>query len=119
MAAVSVMRIALRTRSDSLGPRDSTTTTMPSSPPCSQDGFARVCLKGVARRLVERRGKNGAFRWVSLGRPRPCGVESMRADGAELERQPLAGNLARVDLREPEGLHASRAELREQVLQTS
>ena len=46
-------------------------------------------------------------------------VEELPAGGAEPERlQPLLGDLGRVDLREPEGLHASRAELREQVPQT-
>ena len=43
----------------------------------------------------------------------------MPAGGPETERlQPLLRDLGRVDLREPEGLHASRAELREQLLQT-
>jgi hypothetical protein len=42
----------------------------------------------------------------------------MPAGGAEAERlQPLLRNLGRVDLREPEGLHASRAKLREQLFQ--
>src|SRR5688500_4222796 len=43
----------------------------------------------------------------------------MPAGGAETERlQPRLRDLSLVDLREPEGLEASRAELREQSLQT-
>ena len=43
----------------------------------------------------------------------------MPVGGAETERrQPLLRELGRVDLREPEGLHASRTELKEQLLQT-
>src|SRR5262245_52929430 len=42
----------------------------------------------------------------------------MPAGGAEAEGlQPFLGDLGRVDLREPEGLHSSRAKLREQLLQ--
>src|SRR5262245_47082668 len=43
----------------------------------------------------------------------------MPAGGAETERlQPLLRDLGRMDLREPDGLHALRAESREQLLQT-
>src|SRR5687767_7078034 len=43
----------------------------------------------------------------------------MLAGGAETERlDPLLRDLGRVDLREPEGLRASRAEPREQLRQT-
>ena len=51
--------------------------------------------------------------------PRLRCVEQMPAGGAETERlQELLRDLRRVDLREPEGPHALRAESREQLLQT-
>src|SRR5918995_455122 len=50
-----------------------------------------------------------------LFRPRPCSVESMPAGGAEPERlQTLFRDLRRVDLRELEATHASRAKSRQQ-----
>ncbi len=61
--------------------------------------------------------------FLSSGEPlvgsRPGCVESMPARGAETERlHPVRRDLGRVDLREPEGPHALRAELKEQLLQT-
>src|SRR5918995_2238127 len=54
-----------------------------------------------------------------LFRPRPCSVEAMPAGGAEPERlQTLFRDLRRVDLRELEATHSSRAKSRQQLHQT-
>src|SRR5437762_9871217 len=70
----------------------------------------------MPRRVVKPAPLSGRVR---SGGSRLCCIESMPAGGAETERlHPLLRDLGRVELREPDRLHASRAKVREQLLQT-